>query len=146
MFGYHIENEIDYSRSFPLIVFLIQKEKLHQSGNTENFRIKVVGLGGRERDSRFLRKKKGGERHGRRAEKVKSKECRWLDVAYYKCIVSLLFPPCKTYIWNRNDLQVFLELLLNVFHINLFFLTRRNLFNPDIHKMGSVVFLLVHNF
>lgn len=58
MFGFHIENEIDYSRTFPLIVFLIQKEKSHQLGNVENFKMKNTGLGGRERDSSFPRKKR----------------------------------------------------------------------------------------
>lgn len=58
MFVYHMENEIGYSRTFPLIVFLIQKEKPHQLGNMENFIIKIAGLGGRERNSGFPRKRR----------------------------------------------------------------------------------------
>lgn len=72
MFGYHIENEIDYSRTFPLIVFLIQKEKVFQLGNMENFKIRIAGLGGRERDPMSSKKKREEKSHGRKIEKVKS--------------------------------------------------------------------------
>lgn len=51
-----MENAIDYGRAFPLIAFLVRKEKVFQLGNTENFRIRIAGLGGRERDLKFSKK------------------------------------------------------------------------------------------
>jgi len=52
VFGCHIENESDYSRTLPSIIFRIQRENPHQSGDMENFRIQIAVLAGREREEK----------------------------------------------------------------------------------------------
>lgn len=70
--------------------------------------------------------------------------CITITVLQY--IVSLLFPPCNIYICNGNSLfleTVFLEVLLDPFHLIPFLNVEKPFFYLDIQKPGSVVFLLV---
>lgn len=57
MFGFHIANEIDYSRTFPLIVFSNLERKAPPARKYGELYNEKCGLGVRERDSGFPRKK-----------------------------------------------------------------------------------------
>lgn len=57
VFGHLRKNDTDYNRTFSSVVFLLKNITPHQSENTVNFRIEIVGFRRRKMDSGCPRKK-----------------------------------------------------------------------------------------